>query len=170
MRPMGQFGALVAQSLPFGRERRAAGRDKLFLMHPGEGGADIRKVIGKRLCGHAGGGRGSHASPDMGSRTVICLIRPPERRLHPEGFCRGDTVATISRLWCRRLIKIYLVIDFTGAARGIRTPDPLITNEVLYQLSYCGAVRRRSIRPELICFLSATAALRNRAPVALPRA
>jgi hypothetical protein len=26
-----------------------------------------------------------------------------------------------------------------GAARGIRTPDPLITNEVLYQLSYCGA-------------------------------
>ena len=28
-----------------------------------------------------------------------------------------------------------------GAARGIRTPDPLITNEVLYQLSYCGADR-----------------------------
>jgi hypothetical protein len=26
----------------------------------------------------------------------------------------------------------------SGAARGIRTPDPLITNEVLYQLSYCG--------------------------------
>lgn len=29
-----------------------------------------------------------------------------------------------------------------GAARGIRTPDPLITNEVLYQLSYCGIPRR----------------------------
>ncbi len=27
-----------------------------------------------------------------------------------------------------------------GAARGIRTPDPLITNEVLYQLSYCGEI------------------------------
>src|ERR1700693_4942339 len=26
----------------------------------------------------------------------------------------------------------------TGAARGIRTPDPRITNAVLYQLSYCG--------------------------------
>ena len=26
-----------------------------------------------------------------------------------------------------------------GAARGIRTPDPIITNDVLYQLSYCGA-------------------------------
>ena len=25
-----------------------------------------------------------------------------------------------------------------GAAGGTRTPDPLITNEVLYQLSYCG--------------------------------
>jgi hypothetical protein len=27
---------------------------------------------------------------------------------------------------------------FAGAARGIRTPDPVITNDVLYQLSYCG--------------------------------
>ena len=26
----------------------------------------------------------------------------------------------------------------SGAARGIRTPDPIITNDVLYQLSYCG--------------------------------
>ena len=34
-----------------------------------------------------------------------------------------------------------------GAARGIRTPDPLITNEVLYQLSYCGIARLRSERP-----------------------
>jgi hypothetical protein len=30
---------------------------------------------------------------------------------------------------------------FTGAARGIRTPDPVITNDVLYQLSYCGGFR-----------------------------
>ena len=29
--------------------------------------------------------------------------------------------------------------EVLGAAREIRTPDPLITNEVLYQLSYCGA-------------------------------
>ena len=26
----------------------------------------------------------------------------------------------------------------TGAAEGTRTPDPIITNDVLYQLSYCG--------------------------------
>lgn len=25
-----------------------------------------------------------------------------------------------------------------GAAEGIRTPDPIITNDVLYQLSYSG--------------------------------
>jgi hypothetical protein len=25
-----------------------------------------------------------------------------------------------------------------GAAKGIRTPDPVITNDVLYRLSYCG--------------------------------
>jgi hypothetical protein len=28
-----------------------------------------------------------------------------------------------------------------GAARGIRTPDPVITNDVLYRLSYCGGPR-----------------------------
>ena len=34
-----------------------------------------------------------------------------------------------------------------GAAREIRTPDPLITNEVLYQLSYCGVAVVRPERP-----------------------
>src|SRR5262249_37891378 len=29
----------------------------------------------------------------------------------------------------------------SGAARGIRTPDPIITNDVLYRLSYCGYAR-----------------------------
>ena len=31
-----------------------------------------------------------------------------------------------------------------GAAEGTRTPDPIITNDVLYQLSYCG--HRQSVR------------------------
>src|SRR5829696_3358460 len=35
-------------------------------------------------------------------------------------------------------VSIYMRDKIVGAARGIRTPDPLITNEVLYQLSYCG--------------------------------
>ena len=30
------------------------------------------------------------------------------------------------------------MFENAGAARGIRTPDPVITNDVLYQLSYCG--------------------------------
>ena len=33
------------------------------------------------------------------------------------------------------------IIGLDGAARGIRTPDPVITNDVLYQLSYCGGFR-----------------------------
>ena len=37
-----------------------------------------------------------------------------------------------------RLLTGHAGPEKTGAARGIRTPDPLITNEVLYQLSYCG--------------------------------
>jgi hypothetical protein len=35
-----------------------------------------------------------------------------------------------------------------GAARGIRTPDPIITNDVLYRLSYCGVMRRA---PDIGC-------------------
>src|SRR5947209_13542077 len=36
-----------------------------------------------------------------------------------------------------------------GAARGIRTPDPVITNDVLYQLSYCGGASGK--RPKNAC-------------------
>ena len=31
-----------------------------------------------------------------------------------------------------------------GAAKRIRTPDPRITNALLYQLSYCGALEGRA--------------------------
>ena len=50
--------------------------------------------------------------------------------------------------WTQKLSKLlfemkyWTVADYmkskVGAARGIRTPDPVITNDVLYQLSYCG--------------------------------
>src|SRR6266478_9887832 len=33
--------------------------------------------------------------------------------------------------------------DFSGAAKRIRTPDPRITNALLYQLSYCGVATRK---------------------------
>ena len=32
----------------------------------------------------------------------------------------------------------YLILVSSGAGEGIRTPDPLITNQMLYQLSYAG--------------------------------
>jgi hypothetical protein len=38
---------------------------------------------------------------------------------------------------------LHYVLDFAGAARGIRTPDPIITNDVLYRLSYCGNLSLR---------------------------
>ena len=38
-----------------------------------------------------------------------------------------------------------------GAARGIRTPDPVITNDVLYRLSYCGP-KRRPPGPPFVAF------------------
>src|SRR3954462_12778456 len=51
----------------------------------------------------------------------------------------------------RQLESRSAVRDGNGAARGIRTPDPLITNEVLYQLSYCGiaivAIREAALLP-----------------------
>ncbi len=34
------------------------------------------------------------------------------------------------------------VLHFYGAAEGTRTPDPIITNDVLYQLSYSGPLLR----------------------------
>jgi hypothetical protein len=48
--------------------------------------------------------------------------------------------------WCQnitaRMSRILLVCirahGFYGAAKRIRTPDPRITNALLYQLSYCG--------------------------------
>ena len=44
-----------------------------------------------------------------------------------------------------RKLKTHVSEGLIGAAEGTRTPDPLITNEVLYQLSYRGI---RSIDPD----------------------
>ena len=40
------------------------------------------------------------------------------------------------------LFRSRLVAEIRGAAEGTRTPDPIITNDVLYQLSYSGPVAR----------------------------
>ena len=35
-------------------------------------------------------------------------------------------------------LSVPVIIEENGAAEGTRTPDPRITNAMLYQLSYCG--------------------------------
>src|SRR5207245_1919455 len=37
--------------------------------------------------------------------------------------------------------RIRLSLPFSGAGEGIRTPDPLITNQMLYRLSYASTSR-----------------------------
>ena len=44
-----------------------------------------------------------------------------------------------TRELARRPLSQVRLGELNGAAEGTRTPDPLITNEVLYQLSYRGA-------------------------------
>jgi hypothetical protein len=51
-------------------------------------------------------------------------------------FERLTTAAAISSSNDQNKSNIFK--DLFGAARGIRTPDPIITNDVLYRLSYCG--------------------------------
>ncbi len=36
--------------------------------------------------------------------------------------------------------KSHQSVEISGAAEGTRTPDPIITNDVLYQLSYSGTL------------------------------
>lgn len=57
----------------------------------------------------------------------------------PAGSFCGAEAAPIHR---KSAISMRHLLEF-GAAEGTRTPDPIITNDVLYQLSYSGLVTRR---------------------------
>jgi hypothetical protein len=66
----------------------------------------------------------------------------------PKGFPSGFTARPIWPLWYLPTIEIveltslpsslYHIINIFKASERIRTPDPLITNQLLYQLSYAG--------------------------------
>jgi hypothetical protein len=58
--------------------------------------------------------------------------------------CEAEIVTYVLGTICHPCIRAGHKVR--GAARGIRTPDPVITNDVLYQLSYCGGTRTRSDR------------------------
>ena len=53
----------------------------------------------------------------------------------PEIVALGQT---ITAQYDAQAIRKSGVFSDSGAAEGTRTPDPIITNDVLYQLSYCG--------------------------------
>jgi hypothetical protein len=61
---------------------------------------------------------------------------------NPWGPLRVRTPRTIPISSALNEIKSSVDNDLSGAAREIRTPDPIITNDVLYQLSYCGPVEQ----------------------------
>jgi len=44
-----------------------------------------------------------------------------------------DRQQTLASYW-----NLMIVLEKDGAAEGTRTPDPIITNDVLYHLSYSG--------------------------------
>jgi hypothetical protein len=48
--------------------------------------------------------------------------------------CVGKTCCAANRV--RRPPENSFLLSFSGAGEGIRTPDPLITNQMLYRLSY----------------------------------
>jgi hypothetical protein len=65
---------------------------------------------------------------------------PCEIRTHPGRPARGSVPAApmVHLRGPEPIADLIEPIDLIGAARGTRTPDPVITNDVLYQLSYCG--------------------------------
>lgn len=60
-------------------------------------------------------------------------LSPAGSALGPQKEARLKRQFWLSSFLCR-------FSGLIGAAREIRTPDPIITNDVLYQLSYCGPV------------------------------
>lgn len=82
--------------------------------------------------------------PGHGTKFWPARNAPPKRRRRA-----GDVELTFN---CRRETGVKggvgannskLIRHLIGAAREIRTPDPIITNDVLYQLSYCGPADQR---------------------------
>ena len=64
------------------------------------------------------------------------MLPDVERRLgrSKNGICEEGHVAGLDSATLPNLFQI----QKSGAANRIRTCDPVITNDVLYQLSYCG--------------------------------
>ena len=65
-------------------------------------------------------------------------------------FGKTCCAATAESAACRTtLILRSLPSSFSGAGEGIRTPDPLITNQMLYRLSYASNWGKARLRANL---------------------
>jgi hypothetical protein len=76
--------------------------------------------------------------PTRGWTLVGSTVNPFLRGPRPADMVRTRNAAVITGPF--HVIVSYWFIEIFGAATVTRTPDPLITNEVLYQLSYCGCI------------------------------
>ncbi len=74
--------------------------------------------------------------------------RPRQAMSAGERACRWSTETAAEAKHCHavsgtiRYLCVQAGLLNAGAARGIRTPDPIITNDVLYRLSYCGLTNK----------------------------
>ena len=57
-------------------------------------------------------------------------------------FCKHKKTPENKRSQASRFLNVLSLFGKDGAAEEIRTPDPRITNALLYQLSYSGTGRR----------------------------
>jgi hypothetical protein len=73
---------------------------------------------------------------------AVGRVSGPERRPVPYYSVKSEVMLMINWAMTVRLRSSVQARDFRaergGAAGGIRTPDPRITNAMLYRLSYCG--------------------------------
>ena len=93
--------------------------------------AEPIRNFGPRACAPSPGGRGRPggcrpAWDEIGRSGYHGATIMPEARTAP-----GEIRGAVRLTHCSGL-------DKSGAAEGTRTPDPIITNDVLYQLSYSG--------------------------------
>ncbi len=71
--------------------------------------------------------------------TRIYASMDVQTKIQPSGSRCGSAASRLGWKSDQRFDSNGIIFNWlTGAAREIRTPDPIITNDVLYQLSYCG--------------------------------
>ena len=90
----------------------------------------------------SGGGRWIRTTEGIASRFTVCPLWPLGKS--PIFSCCLNGAGRRTRLIKKQLISIALftqAVALIGAGRRTRTPDLLITNQLLYQLSYTSKYR-----------------------------